>query len=373
MSTTRRSGEPLTRHSRVGARPTRCRSRRESIRLPAANPLRFTGAYSDPSLGGDYYQRARNYDPDSGRFTTVDPQPAGTGSPTVSRYAYADGNPLVNLDPTGQLSLGGIVDDINGGAKKTGDWVKKHQADVVGVVAGAAVGIGCEVATGGTGSVGCAAAAGAAGNATSYAWKTKVQHKGKFSLGGTRQTGRHRWCHGRRTGSRRQVRRQSPRRRSQQTRRPVRIQSRRIRSPIRARSVTDDEASGLADAAGCHSFAPTTAVLLANGTTKPIKDVKVGDQVTATDPTTGATTARTVTALHDNRDRVLTDVTVSTAGAAANTIHTTAHYRFFDATIGDWVTAGSCLDARSPAVRSWNATLRLRNQDLRELREDVEA
>src|SRR5256714_1815900 len=40
----------------------------------------------------------------------------------------------------------------------------------------------------------------------------------------------------------------------------------------------------------CDSFDPATPVLLADRTTKPIKDIKVGDKVTATDPTTGKTT-----------------------------------------------------------------------------------
>jgi hypothetical protein len=38
-------------------------------------------------------------------------------------------------------------------------------------------------------------------------------------------------------------------------------------------------------ASGCtHSFDPSTPVLLADATTKPIKDIKVGDEVQSTDP-----------------------------------------------------------------------------------------
>ncbi|QSB13575.1 hypothetical protein JQS43_18560 [Natronosporangium hydrolyticum] len=50
--------------------------------------------------------------------------------------------------------------------------------------------------------------------------------------------------------------------------------------------------------AGCsgNSFLPGTAVLLANGQTRPIEDVEVGDLVLATDPETGQTQAREVTA-----------------------------------------------------------------------------
>ncbi|MGS2590055.1 polymorphic toxin-type HINT domain-containing protein [Streptomyces hebeiensis] len=45
-----------------------------------------------------------------------------------------------------------------------------------------------------------------------------------------------------------------------------------------------------------NSFLPSTNVLLADGTRKKIADVKVGDKVLATDPRTGKTAAKTVTA-----------------------------------------------------------------------------
>ncbi|MFF4658141.1 Hint domain-containing protein [Streptomyces sp. NPDC001381] len=45
-----------------------------------------------------------------------------------------------------------------------------------------------------------------------------------------------------------------------------------------------------------NSFTPDTKVLMADGSTKAIKDVKAGDKVLATDPETGETTVETVTA-----------------------------------------------------------------------------
>jgi hypothetical protein len=57
--------------------------------------------------------------------------------------------------------------------------------------------------------------------------------------------------------------------------------------------------------AGCNSFTPDTLVLLADGTTKPIKDIKIGDNVIATDPETGQTQAEPVTAviIEDHQDK----------------------------------------------------------------------
>jgi Pretoxin HINT domain len=56
---------------------------------------------------------------------------------------------------------------------------------------------------------------------------------------------------------------------------------------------------------------PATPVVMADGTTKKIKDVKVGDKVLATDPESGKTSARTVTALHVYQDTELTDLSVA--------------------------------------------------------------
>ncbi|WP_007026266.1 hypothetical protein [Saccharomonospora iraqiensis] len=46
----------------------------------------------------------------------------------------------------------------------------------------------------------------------------------------------------------------------------------------------------------CNSFVPGTRVLMADGSTKPIADVEVGEKVWATDPETGEEGPRTVTA-----------------------------------------------------------------------------
>ena len=64
------------------------------------NVLRFSGELLDPT--GLYYLRARSYDPGSGRFLSTDPASAGPSDPYVSAYAYANGNPVRFVDPTGR-------------------------------------------------------------------------------------------------------------------------------------------------------------------------------------------------------------------------------------------------------------------------------
>ncbi|NUT07339.1 MAG: Teneurin-1, partial [Hamadaea sp.] len=92
----------------------------------------------------------------------------------------------------------------------------------------------------------------------------------------------------------------------------------------------------------CHSFQPGTRVVMADGSTKAIKDVKVGDKVLATDPATGENTAREVTLLHKNQDSDLADVVLrDTKSGKASTVHTTQHHPFWSVTAKDWVDASA--------------------------------
>ena len=68
-----------------------------------ADPFGFTGQFQD-SPTGLYYLRARQYDPSIGRFLSTDPQPGGMADPYVSAYAYANGNPVRWVDPSGRES-----------------------------------------------------------------------------------------------------------------------------------------------------------------------------------------------------------------------------------------------------------------------------
>jgi RHS repeat-associated protein len=80
-----------------------------------------------------------------------------------------------------------------------------------------------------------------------------------------------------------------------------------------------------------HSFDPSTPVLMADGSHKAIKDVKVGDEVLTTDPTTGKTVIEKVTALHDNHDTDLADITVADAAGKTTVLHTTWHHPLYNA------------------------------------------
>ncbi len=69
--------------------------------------------------------------------------------------------------------------------------------------------------------------------------------------------------------------------------------------------------SGPSKLGGCSSFVPGTTVLMADGGRKPIEDVKVGDKVLATDPETGETRAQPVLGTITSKDdKNLVQITV---------------------------------------------------------------
>ncbi len=70
------------------------------------NDYRFTGEQYDQGLG-QYYLRARYYDPHTARFTQMDSWMGNNSDPqSLHKYLYAETDPVNNIDPTGKFSLG---------------------------------------------------------------------------------------------------------------------------------------------------------------------------------------------------------------------------------------------------------------------------
>ncbi|MEU3496757.1 polymorphic toxin-type HINT domain-containing protein [Kitasatospora cineracea] len=91
---------------------------------------------------------------------------------------------------------------------------------------------------------------------------------------------------------------------------------------------------------GC-SFSGDTLVLMADGSLKPIADIKDGDEVEAADPDTGEDGGgHQVTATWLNHDQDLVDLQVQLADGSSGTLHTTSNHPFRDATTGTWTPAG---------------------------------
>ena len=129
--------------------------------------------------------------------------------------------------------------------------------------------------------------------------------------------------------------------------------------------------SGAAASCTKNSFTPDTGVLMADGTTKLIKDIKPGDKVLATDPETGTTETKTVSAaIIGKGEKHLVKVTIDTDGhngTRTETVTATDGHPFWVPQLREWLRAdqlkadtwlqtGSGTHVQITAVRAWTAT-----------------
>ncbi|MEU8271910.1 RHS repeat-associated core domain-containing protein [Sphaerisporangium sp. NPDC049002] len=95
----------------------------------------------------------------------------------------------------------------------------------------------------------------------------------------------------------------------------------------------------------CNSFAPGTRVLMADGTLKPIEDIKLGDEVLATDPLTGQNESKPVVALIESQgQKDLVEITVDSDGDKGNAVGTvtaTDKHPFWVDDQGHWFNAST--------------------------------
>lgn len=100
-----------------------------------------------------------------------------------------------------------------------------------------------------------------------------------------------------------------------------------------------------------HSFLPGTLVLMGDGTSKPIEEIKAGDEVLSTDPETGKSTVETVKApLVDRDEKHLVRVTIDsdgTSGTETAQITATDGHPFWVPSLGEWLDATNLIAGQS--------------------------
>ncbi|QCX27360.1 RHS repeat-associated core domain-containing protein [Nocardioides jishulii] len=112
---------------------------------PGAPPTAFgyTGAITEPGTG-ELHLRARDYNPNWGRFTAPDPLTPPPTLASITTYQYAFNNPGSYTDPTGEWPKW-LDEGIEWGADKVNDLVSNPQqakTDFSAGVVGGAAGLG---------------------------------------------------------------------------------------------------------------------------------------------------------------------------------------------------------------------------------------
>ncbi len=130
------------------------------------------------------------------------------------------------------------------------------------------------------------------------------------------------------------------------------------------------EGGGGGSRPGCNSFVPGTKVLMADGSTKPIEQVKTGDKVVTTDPKTGETRIETVTAeIKGHGLKHLVKVTIDTDGKkgtkTASVTATDGHpfwvpelhawIKATDLKSGEWLRTSAGAYVQITAIKRWTA------------------
>lgn len=309
----------------------------------------FLGAPADAT--GFTMLGARFYDPDTGTFLSVDPELAPGVPAQFNAYVYSANNPMTWSDPSGRNWFGDIW---NAGAK----FIDKYQAEIGGVVVGVLVTGGCLAVTAGMGSVGCFVAGGAAGGAVTNVWK-QAQSGKSFNVGSfVTDT-----VTGGATGLLGPVAGVAGRFIAPVASRAVGALTAAVRpaasaltnqvksfagSAIRpftqvTQRVTSSFPSASRKATSCvfNSFVAGTLVLLANGSKAPIENLAVGDEVLATDPETGETSAQPVVAtITGTGEKDLVTLTIVGSDGVSGSVVATSGHPFWVPDARKWVDAG---------------------------------
>ncbi|WP_157995721.1 RHS repeat-associated core domain-containing protein [Thermomonospora amylolytica] len=276
---------------------------------PTAMDKGFVGGTEDPT--GLTHLGAREYDPGTGRFISVDPLMDLADPQQMNGYAYANNNPVTFSDPDGLLPIPYCYLNPFGCAEKKS--VKDRLKDLWNFVGGLVEGMvqGAVNAIAGTanairkeardlensfrGFVSGSMNPGGPGPPPKPPVKEyQAPNFDLPDLGFDRNSPIHRFGHdiGEAVGP------------------PLPgIGALKLAKPL----------SRLFKTCRRNSFVPGTPVLLADGTSKPIEDVAVGDKVLATDPETGRTEAKTVTdTITGEGEKQLVEITVDTDGPAGD-------------------------------------------------------
>jgi RHS repeat-associated protein len=285
------------------------------------NDYRYNAARHDDG-SGTYDMGFRNYDPGLNRFLTrdmyggaLDDMGLATDPYTGNRYAFAGGNPISFVELDGHLfGIDISLSDVGHAALDVAGMVPVigEVADVANGVWYAAEGNYADAA------LSLAAAIPGAGNAVTAAKWAKKGAKAVDAVKNANKTAK-----------------------SKPAAKP-----KASKPKPKSEKGTHRKASGKKEETSCktNSFVPGTQVLMADGSTKNIEDLKEGEYVLASDPETGDLQIREITDTRNHSGvKHLITLTVDPDGkdgdAKPETITATDEHPFWLPDFGKWVNA----------------------------------
>ncbi|MGW7439594.1 polymorphic toxin-type HINT domain-containing protein [Streptomyces sp. NPDC054849] len=311
----------------------------------------FLGVGTDDNTTGLTHIGAREYEPGTGRFISVDPIIDITNPLQMNGYTYANGNPLTNSDPTGLRLYEG---DNDGGFDSGGCGGCSRYDDVPTPEKDSSYDdhVPITLKLGDTTVVFQDAEAFRA--ATKALYKSDPSIKKHYNIYGDcidlDGTGCHKpvpgsmatygvtnfLCGQEGVSCKNQPNIGQEAAKVALTAAAVEgLLFRLLRGPI---ALTGTKA--VPPPCSRNSFVAGTEVLLADGTSKPIEELRSGDEVVATDPETDETGAKAVTAtIYTEDDKKYVDLSIQTADGI-KTITTTAHHPFWSESDQVWKDAG---------------------------------
>jgi RHS repeat-associated protein len=301
----------------------------------------FVGGTDDTEATGLTHLGAREYDASIGRFISVDPIMDLNDPQQINGYAYSNNNPATFSDPSGLIRMNpGDGTECNGGFDECGGGVVPSGGGGTPSKNGNASGPGSPSRDYQCGYPGCSTAGLTGyGGSVDRAVEKKLPHTGPVPTpisfweiakatvlpdvdewkACAKDFGLNSHCGWAATDL------------------PA-VKALKLLKllPSGAAKKTDD----VLDDVNCKCFLAGTDVLMADGTTKDIEDVKLGDKVLATDPETGESRAREVTAtIVTDSDKHFTELTIATKYGEERLTATYEH-PFWSVSEGEWVPAG---------------------------------
>ncbi|MCI3269601.1 polymorphic toxin-type HINT domain-containing protein [Streptomyces cylindrosporus] len=336
---------------------------------------------ADDNTTGLTHLGAREYDPETGRFISADPLLDIADPALMNGYAYSNNSPVSHSDPSGLMFLGDSVGSTpttvgcpsvtnpacpeygSGGSGtgtgsssdtqtvtvtvtrtvtttkppsdcdwkcKLGNWWEANKVEIVSFTTEVVVGAACYgtaavtgTATGGAGyalAAGCGAIAGAAGAGVRNAMDSDADH----SIGGQLAD----QAEGALWGAAGGVAGEGAGRLLQKGANAL------------AGKLLGSKAAATSAGGSVNCFLAGTKVLLADGSSKNIEDIELGDEVLSTDPDTGETNSQPVTALISTEtDKHLNELSIE-GPTGTHKITATAEHPFWVPSTGEWIKAG---------------------------------